>query len=227
MSLTSAMLDRFKARPARERPAQIDTLGVIGSPHRNLLPTSRGLEAWFLAGGIPWFCLSDDARLSAMHRFGHTLASLYLPDESVQIRWRLTGSPFDSAGWARRLDEAHPAPDPNVPRALLDRTRLPDPDPESGGQTFDEMLTAVQHRMGELGDRIPAVAFGVRITDRRMTENELVKMFRQTPLIEREGALEVHRQRLARVTEHTITSRAGSHHGRTATASDGSHGLRM
>lgn len=184
---------------ASDKPARVSTVGIIGSPYRNLLVNKHGTWAWFLAGDkTSWLCPTDEKRATAMSRLAHIEASLVNPHFRTRITWRLTGAPFDRGGWARRTDEERPAPDSDAALEPGARPRLPDPEE---GQTFDEALTLIQERMGQLGSRVPAVAFGVLFSDRRMTENELVKMAQDEPLIEREGALEKDRLWLRRVTE--------------------------
>ena len=180
--------------PEESRTATRGGLSIIGNPHRNLVVDRSGTWAWFLMGETSWLCVDDDRSSTTMSNFAHRLASF----TGHRIKFRITSSPFDTYSWAKDIDASSPAPHPDEPRAVGDRTRLPDPE---DGQSFSDMLEATQLRMMELAGRTHAVAFAVRLTTDRLDGKSLVKMFSPKPLPDNEGTLEGYRRKLASFTK--------------------------
>jgi len=179
---------RDKGRQSRRPQLRIQAM------HRNLLVDDAGTWAYFFLGPKSWLCIDDDERNAAFSSFAHRLAYF----TGSRIRFRGTSSPFDSNGWARALDEAHPAPAPGEERQPGDRTRLPDVE---GAESFEDMMVKGQIRQQELGARAHAVAFAVRITERRLKETELVKIASTSPMAENEGVLDAIRRTLVSTTK--------------------------
>lgn len=183
MKLAAVLPRRFRrdADDSTTEEAKSPTRGLaVQAIRRNLLVSSDGTWAWYQMGTVQWDFRSIGDREAILG-----LVALRWSDlAGHRVHMRITSQPVSHRTWAEKLDRATAKSRPaDVPDA----------------QTFADRLVAAQERIRDLRLENPSVYIGVRITQKRLTPEELDivadRWAAATP------ALEKIRARVTRITE--------------------------
>ncbi|MBI4939513.1 MAG: hypothetical protein HY830_02055 [Actinobacteria bacterium] len=145
-------------RGGRARPAETTAPLAARAIRGHLLAEPTGVWAWFALSPTRHY-FADPSEREA-HRA--QLAARWADLVGHRIHLRITEHPYAYATWAKWY------------MRRTETTRLPDP---RTGESFEDMVTAMQERIRDLGLTVPAAYLGVRIETRRpLTGQDLEKL---------------------------------------------------